>query len=81
MLFVKQEARTGNITYNASSVQYCFFAIPSSFGTPTFTVGGFSGGFSLVDTITFVNSSNYSNTYNIYKSTQPNLGSFTATIS
>ena len=45
-----------------------------SFGECEFKVGGFSGGFSLIDTIDFINPSGYTESYYIYKSIEPNLG-------
>lgn len=73
--------RTGNFTVNAVEGQYIYFAIPTSFGTPTFTIGGFSGGFDLVDTIDFTNASGYTTKYNIYRSTNANLGNTTVVVS
>lgn len=73
--------RTGNFTVNAGERQYIYFAIPTSFGTPTFTIGGFSGGFDLVNTIDFTNASGYTTKYNIYRSTNANLGNTTVVVS
>lgn len=74
-------SRTGNFTVNAGEGQYIYFAIPTSFGTPTFTIGGFSGGFDLVNTIDFTNASGYTTKYNIYRSTNANLGNTTVVVS
>lgn len=74
-------SKNGNINFNANDDQYCYFAIPSTFGTPSFTINGFTGGFELITSILFTNKSNYSTNYNIYKSTRMGLGAFTATIS
>lgn len=73
--------RTGNFTVNAGERQYIYFAIPTSFGTPTFMIGGFSGGFDLVNTIDFTNASGYTTKYNIYRSTNANLGNTTVVVS
>ena len=54
--------------------------VPTRFGVPKFTVGGFEGGFSLVATIDFTNSSNYTEPYNIYKSENSNLGNTTVNV-
>jgi chaperonin cofactor prefoldin len=54
----------GNISFTCENA-HCYYAYPTSYGTPTFTVGGSSGGFTLlrseiVDSIS----------YNIYRSNQ-----------
>lgn len=73
------KART--ITVNAGTGQYIYYCIPSRFGTCTFTVNGFNGGFDKVSTISFKNSSGYSENYDIWKSTNPSLGNTKITIS
>ena len=67
--------RTGKFSVNAGNGQYIYFAIPSSFGTPVFFVGGFEGGFDLIKTLEYTNSSGGKTTYNVYRSTNANLGS------
>jgi len=66
------KARTISVT--AGTGEYIYYAIPSRLGTPIFTVGGFTGGFSKVATIAFTNSSGYSENYDIYRSDNSNLG-------
>lgn len=80
---VKQlvDGRSGNFTVNAGSDQHIFFAIPSSFGTASFSVGGFSGGFSKVATILHTNASGHTCNYDIYKSDNSGLGNTTVTVS
>lgn len=67
--------RTGKFTVNAGSGQYIYFAIPSSFGTPVFFVGGFEGGFDLIKTFDYTNPSGGKTSYNVYRSTNASLGS------
>jgi len=70
--------------FTATSVaasEFIFFCLPTAYGTPTFTVGGFEGGFSLAATITFTNDSGYSEEYKIYKSNLDNLGTTTVVVS
>ena len=69
-----------SFTVTCGTDRYIFFAIPTRFGTPKFTVGGFEGGFTLVATIDFTNSSNYTEPYNIYKSENSNLGNTTVNV-
>lgn len=73
-------SRTGSFKVNAQNGQYIYFAIPASFGTPAFFVGGFEGGFSKVKTFNFTNSSNFSENYDIYKSTNAGLGQTTVEV-
>jgi hypothetical protein len=73
-------SRSGSFTVNCSQGQYIFFAIPVRFGTPKFTVGGFEGGFSLISTIDFTNSSNYTEPYYLYKSENHSLGNTTVNV-
>ena len=72
-------ARTINV--NAGEGEHIIYAIPSSFGTPTFRINGFEGGFVKVGTIDFTNASGYSQNYDIYKSVNPNLGSTQVVVS
>lgn len=67
--------RTRTINVNAGEGEHIIYAIPSSFGTPTFKINGFEGGFVKVGTINFTNASGYSQNYDVYKSVNPNLGS------
>lgn len=67
--------RTGKFSVNAGNGQYIYFAIPSSFGTPVFFVGGFEGGFDLIKTLEYTNPSGGKATYNVYRSTNASLGS------
>lgn len=73
--------RNGNFTVNCLENNYIYFAIPTRFGKPTFNVGGFEGGFVLVDTIVFTNKFGYTEDYNIYKSENENLGNTTVLVS
>lgn len=72
--------RTGSWNVTANAGQYIYFAIPAIFGTPVFYVGGFEGGFSKVKTFDFQNSSGYTASYNIYKSTNAGLGATTVEV-
>ena len=53
----------------------------TSFGTCTFTVGGFVGGFEKVGQYSYTNQYNHIEMYDIYKSENPNLGKTTVVIS
>lgn len=55
--------------------EYIYYCVPTSFGDCTFTYNNFVGGFSLiVEGISITNAGGYTESYNIYKSNQSNLG-------
>lgn len=70
----------GDITVNCDSGEYVYYAIPTRFDTPRFSVGGFVGGFTLVDTIEFTNVYGYTEDYEIWKSENSNLGLVTINV-
>lgn len=61
--------------------EYIYYCLPTRMGACTFTVGGFTGGFTLADTISFTNASGYTEDYYIYKSDTANLGQTTVSVS
>ena len=75
------ESRAKTFTVDCGNSQYIFYCIPSRLGTPVFTVGGFSGGFYKVNTIQFSNDFGYVESYDIWKSTNNNLGNTTVVVS
>lgn len=75
-----RSSKLTSISVNAGDGQYIYYCLPKRFGTCSFTVGGFSGGFSLVETIQFENASGYTEDYYIYKSDNAGLGSTKVTI-
>ena len=64
----------GAFTLNAGEGKYFYYAFPASYGTPTFNVGGFDGGFELAATIDFTNASGNTTSFVIWKSENANLG-------
>lgn len=71
----------GTFTVNAGQGEYIYFAFPASFGnSPKFSVGGFEGGFNLVKTFDHTNASGAEVSYNVFRSTQPNLGNTSVVI-
>lgn len=73
-------SRACNFTVDCGQGQYIFFAIPTRFGTPTFTVGGFTGGFIKAQTLDFENKFGYVESYDIWKSENSNLGNITVVV-
>jgi molybdopterin converting factor small subunit len=74
-----------SFTVNAGDGEYIWYCLPvrSPFGKCTFKVGGFEGGFTLVDTIDFTNDAEnkYTEKYYIYRSDESGLGSTTVGVS
>lgn len=64
----------GAFTLTAGEGKYFYYAFPASYGTPTFNVGGFDGGFELAATIDFTNASGNTTSFVIWKSENANLG-------
>ena len=73
------KAKTFDVTTGAG--QYIWYAIPSRYGTPSFNVGGFDGGFSKVSTVSYTNPSGYTENYDVYRSDNSNLGKKTVKVS
>lgn len=83
---VVRTSRARTFTVNALALDYVWFLLPVDYGTPVFTVGGFEGGFSLQGTFEDTLPDHtiedpHTETYNIYRSNLPNLGSTTIVVS
>lgn len=61
--------------------EHIYFAIPSNLGLPTFTVGGFQGGFVQVGSFFTVEQNGIPINYTLWKSVQSNLGETTVQVS
>ena len=72
--------RGRSFTVNAGAGEKIVYAIPASFGTPTFNVGGFDGGFKKVQTLEFTNASGYKQNYDVWMSVNAGLGSTAVTV-
>lgn len=66
-----------SFSVTADEDEYIYYCYPTSWGEAIFNVGGFDGGFTLVDTIEFLNDSGEATQFNIYKSENINLGTQT----
>lgn len=73
--------RSRSFSVTAGSGEYIYYAYPTSYGTATFTVGGFAGGFSLLGTYSHTNANSFVENYYIYRSDNPNLGTTTVVVS
>lgn len=76
-----QASRATSYTDNAGVAQYLYWAAPASYGTPTFTVGGFSGGFSLVSNTIALTLNGITQNYQLWQSDTAALGSTAVVVS
>lgn len=76
-----QAARAITFSVNAGAGEHIFFALPKRYGTPSFNVGGFDGGFSLQSEYEHTNASGYKETYLLYRSDNAALGQTTVKVS
>ena len=75
----KNKVKTFDVT--AEDTYYVYYAIPTRFGDPIFTVGGFEGGFTkTASSITVTNPSGYQEAYDIWRSVNEGLGQITVTV-
>lgn len=72
-----QSGKSKTFTVNAATGAYIWYACPVRYGTPNFNVGGFDGGFSIVDTLDYTNPSGYTESYQVWRSDNAGLGSTT----
>lgn len=70
-----------SFTVTAGSGEYIWYAVPARMGECSFKVGGFDGGFTLVDAPNITNGSGYTEQYYLYRSDHPNLGLTNVTVS
>lgn len=71
---VLSNSKNRNINVNCGNGQYIYYCLPNRLGNCKFVVGGFEGGFNKTKTISFKNSKGYTENYDIWKSTNTNLG-------
>ena len=76
-----QSGKGKTFTVNAATGAYIWYACPVRYGTPSFNVGGFDGGFSKVATFDFTNASGYTESYQVWRSDNAGLGSTTVKVS
>ena len=69
------------VVYFGGLVEHLYYAVPTTFSTPVFSVGGFVGGFHLVGTYPITNQFGITLTYQLWESDKTNLGSTTVVIS
>ncbi len=71
-----------SFSVNASGANKIYFAHPTRYGTPTFTVGGFAGGFVLrSSTISVTNAQGFTESYSLWESVTSGLGTTAVVVS
>lgn len=83
ILGLKKTLRSNKLpsfTVTAAEEEHIYYCVPSRYGTCNFSVGGFSGGFSIATTTEFTNSSGYTEEYYVYKSDNAGLGTTTVNV-
>lgn len=75
-----QSGKAITFTANAAQGELIAFALPQSYGTPSFNVGGFDGGFHLEKTFEFTNASGHTETYCVWLSDNAGLGNTTVKV-
>lgn len=74
-------SKSRSFSITAGATEKVYYAYRSAFGTATFFVGGFEGGFSLVSTtISVTNAFGFTENYTLYESDNLNLGTITVTV-
>lgn len=77
-----QTSKNKTFTVTPGATKYIYFACKTSYGTPTFIVGGFEGGFTKVGSaVSVTNSFGITETYDLWKSEQLDLGTTTVGVS
>lgn len=76
-----QSGKGKTFTVNAATGAYIWYACPVRYGTPSFNVGGFDGGFSKVATLDYTNAVGYTEEYQVWRSDNAGLGSTTVKVS
>lgn len=77
---VLSDRKTRTITVNAGVGEYIIYAYPARLGGVEFWVENFEGGFEAPVEQSLTNESGYTETYYVYRSTNPNLGETTVEI-
>ena len=76
---LQYNTRVKTFTINSGTSGYIFYAFRSAYGTPSFAVGGFSGGFHLAQAaVSVTNGHSVTENYDIWVSDNTNLASSTS---
>ena len=78
---VLKTSRADNFTDTAGSTQKIYFACRTAYGTPTFSVGGFAGGFTKVGDFSVTNASGFTESFQLWESNNLGLGTTNVIVS
>lgn len=73
-------SRVKTFTVTAGAGEYIYYIIREALGTPTFTVGGFEGGFSKVGDVSWQNPRGFTENYDVWRSDSAGLGQTTVEV-
>lgn len=76
-----QAGKARTFTSNATGTQHAWYCWRKALGLATFTVGQFQGGFEAPVTVSFTNQKGYTEDYYIARSTNPDIGPVTISVS
>ena len=77
---VLQGSKLPSFTVFGAAGTHIYYCLPKRLGTCTFTINGFTGGFTLDATISFTNASGYTETYYVYRSVESLQGTITVSV-
>lgn len=75
-----RSGKSTSFSANAGEGEYIYYLLPKRMGTCSFNVGGFDGGFNLINTVNLKNASGYTEEYYIYRSENVGLGQTTVKV-
>lgn len=76
-----KSSRAGSYTTTAGTGQYGYLCMPKTFGKPTVKIGGFDTELVSVGVVSHTNASGNTQDYNVYRTSQTGLGTFTMVVS
>ena len=73
-------SKSGSFTITADAGEYAYICIPARYGVPNVKIGGFDTELVAAGAINNTNASGYTESYNIYRTSQKGLGTLTMVI-
>lgn len=76
-----KSSKSDTYSITADAGQYGYLCMPTSFGIPKVKIAGFDTELISVGTVSHTNASNYTQNYNVYRTSQTGLGTFSMVVS
>ena len=76
-----KSSKAGSYSITAGAGQYGYLCVPKSYGTPSVKIGGFDTELVSVGVVSHTNASGKRQDYNVYRTSQAGLGTFTMVVS